>query len=189
LDWLLLAALAIMWAAFLIPMAARRRSTSASVADFERRMEFLAHAGVNGTPGRWIVTPRKGARFIGEVQRRRARVLERRRRVLVFLLEAIGVTFAMGLVPPLRMAWNLTLATVVLLGAYVWMLLAVKRRSEPVRDAEGARHPADRAAAFAARYVIEGMNGRVHERFNGLDGIGDSDPVHVVVRPASGLVG
>ena len=67
-EWLLLAALGIMWAAFLIPGGPRRRSTAASVDDFERRMEFLAHAEVNGTTGRWIVTPRKGARFIGDAE-------------------------------------------------------------------------------------------------------------------------
>ena len=77
-----------------------------SVDDFERRMEFLAHAEVNGTTGRWIVTPRKGARFVGDAERRKARVRDRRRRVLVFLLEAIGISFLIGLVPPLRVVWN-----------------------------------------------------------------------------------
>ena len=102
--------LGIMWAVALIPLAKRRRSMSASVEDFERRMEFLAHAEVNGTTGRWIVTPRKGARFIGDAERRRARVLDRRRRVLVFLIEAIGGLVPDGLVPPLRVVWNVTLA-------------------------------------------------------------------------------
>ena len=89
-------------------LTSRRRSIGGSVEDFERRMEFLAHAEVNGTTGRWIVTPRKGARFIGDAERRRARVRDRRRRVLVFLIEAIGVTFLIGLVPPLRVVWNVT---------------------------------------------------------------------------------
>jgi hypothetical protein len=191
LDWLLLAALGIMWAAFLIPITARRRSMSTSVDDFERRMEFLAHAEVNGTPGRWIVTPRKGARFIGEAERRRARALDRRRRVLVFLLESIGVTFLIGLAPPLRVAWNLSLAMAVLLGAYVWMLISIKRRTatNPRDAARNARIPGDRAAAFAARYVIQGRNGHARETFNGLAGLGESDRVHVVVRPASELTG
>jgi hypothetical protein len=191
LDWLLLAALGIMWAAFLIPLGNRRRSMSASVEDFERRMEFLAHAEVNGTAGRWIVTPRKGARFIGDVERRRARVRDRRRRILVFLIEAIGVTFLMGLVPPLRIVWNATLALAILLGAYVWMLISVKHRAvaDPREAVRNARVPRDRAAAFAARYVIEGRNGHPRETFNGLEGLGESDRVHVVVRPASDLAG
>jgi hypothetical protein len=191
LDWLLLAALGIMWAAFLIPITTRRRSLSTSVEDFERRMEFLAHAEANGTPGRWIVTPRKGARFIGEAERRRARIRDRRRRVLVFLIEAIGVTFLIGLVPPLRVTWNLTLAMAILLGAYVWMLISVKRRTvASPRDAvRNARVPQDRPAVFAARYVMEGRNGRAHEVFNGLEGLAETDRVHVVVRPASDLAG
>jgi hypothetical protein len=191
LDWLLLAALGIMWAAFLIPLTSRRRSTASTVDDFERRMEFLAHAEVNGTTGRWIVTPRKGARFIGDAERRRARLRDRRRRVLVFLLEAIGVTFLMGLVPPLRVVWNLTLVLAVLLGAYVWMLISIKHRSAetPTDTVRNARVPEDRAAAFAARYVIEGPNGHARKRFNGLEGVGESDRVHVVVRPASDFVG
>ena len=190
-DWLLVAGLAIMWGAFLVPLMARRRSTSASVADFERRMEFLAHAEVNGTTGRWIVTPRKGARFIGDAERRRARLRDRRRRVLVFLLESIGVTFLMGMVPPLRVVWNLTLVLAVLLGAYVWMLISIKHRSAetPTDTVRNARVPEDRAAAFAARYVIEGPNGHPRKRFNGLEGLGESDRVHVVVRPATDVAG
>lgn len=190
-DWLLLAALGIMWAAFLLPLTARRRSMSASVEEFERKMEFLAHAEVNGTSGRWIVTPRKGARFIGDAQRRRARIRDRRRRILVFLIEAIGVTLLMGLVPPLRVFWNLTVALAVLLGAYVWMLISLKHRTmaDPRDVARNARVPRDHAAAFAARYVIEGQNGRAREMFNGLEGLGESDRVHVVVRPASDFVG
>jgi hypothetical protein len=191
LDWLLLAALAIMWGVALIPLAKRRRSMSASVEDFERRMEFLAHAEVNGTTGRWIVTPRKGARFIGDAERRRARVLDRRRRVLVFLIEAIAVSFLMGLVPPLRVVWNVTLALTLLLGAYVWMLISIKHRSttDPRAAAREARLPKDRAAAFAARYVIQRQNGHARERFNGLEGLGESDRVHVVVRPATDVAG
>jgi hypothetical protein len=191
LDWLLLVALGIMWGVALIPLAKRRRSMSASVEDFERRMEFLAHAEVNGTTGRWIVTPRKGARFIGDAERRRARVLDRRRRVLVFLIEVIVVSFLMGLVPPLRVVWNVTLALALLLGAYVWMLISIKRRAttDPRASAREARLPKDRAAAFAARYVIQGQNGHVRERFNGLEGLGESDRVHVVVRPATDVAG
>jgi hypothetical protein len=190
-DWLLLAALGIMWAAFLIPLTARRRSMSGSVDEFERRMEFLAHAEVNGTSGRWIVTPRKGARFIGDTERRRARVRERRKRVLVFLIEAIGVTFLMGLVPPLRVFWNGTVALAFLLGAYVWMLISIKHRTmaDPRDVARNARAPRDHAAAFAARYVIEGRNGHPREMFNGLEGLGEGDRVHVVVRPASDFAG
>ena len=187
-DWLLLAALAIMWAAFLFPLASRRRALNTSVDEFERRMEFLAHAEANGTPGRWIVTPRKGARFIGDAQRRRARIRDRRRRILVFLIEAIGVTFLMGLVPPLRVFWYASLGLGVLLLAYVWLLISIKHRA--IVDAESSSmSPQDRAAAFAARHVLETRNGRLADPYAGLSGLPDHDPVHVVVRSASELAG
>jgi hypothetical protein len=176
-----------MWAAFLVPLASRRRATT-SVEEFERRMEFLAHAEVNGTPGRWIVTPRKGARFIGDAERRRARTRDRRRRILVFLIEAIGVTFLMGLVPPLRVFWYGSVGLAVLLLAYVWVLISIKHRA--LVDAErSAMSPEDRAAAFAARHVLDAQNGRVADPYAGLSGTPDHDPVHVVVRSASELAG
>ena len=86
-QWLLLGVLGIIWVAFLIPVG-RRRSDSRSVEDFERRMELLANAEVHGTTGRWIVTPRKGVRFLGPRERQQARARARRRRVFVFLIEA-----------------------------------------------------------------------------------------------------
>ncbi|HET9671766.1 MAG TPA: hypothetical protein VFQ40_02825 [Actinomycetota bacterium] len=186
-DWLLLAALAIMWAAFLIPLS-RRRSLTTSVDEFERRMEFLAHAEANGTPGRWIVTPRKGARFIGDAERRRARARDRRRRILVFLIESIGVTFLMGLVPPLRVFWYGSVALAALLLAYVWLLLSLKHR-QLVADEGSAMSPRDRAAAFAARHVLETRNGHPHAAPEIAFGVPDRDRVHVVVRSASELVG
>ena len=66
-------------------------ASSASVEDFERRMELLAQVETGDGPGRWIVTPRKGARFVGPTERRRSRIRERRKRVFVFLLEGIGI--------------------------------------------------------------------------------------------------
>jgi hypothetical protein len=80
-----------------------------------------------------------------------------------------------------------TLALAILLGAYVWMLISMKHRTiaNPREAVRASRIPGDHAAAFAARYVIEGANGRAHERFNGLEGLSESDRVHVVVRPAS----
>ena len=53
-EWMLLAALGIMWGAFLVPRG-RKRSEARSVIDFEQRMELLANAEVHGTTGRWIV--------------------------------------------------------------------------------------------------------------------------------------
>ena len=127
-QWLLLGVLVIIWAAFLIPIG-RRRSDSRSVEDFERRMELLANAEVHGTTGRWIVTPRKGVRFLGPRERQQARARARRRRVFVFLLEAIALTLLIGVVPPLRVAWVVSAVLGALLLVYVWALLVIKARA------------------------------------------------------------
>jgi len=127
-QWLLLALLGIMWAAFLVPMG-RRRSDARSVQDFERRMELLAQAEVHGTSGRWIVTPRKGVRFLGPRERQQARARARRRRVFVFLLEAMGLSLLIGIVPPLRVAWMAAAGLAGLLVIYIWALLVIKARA------------------------------------------------------------
>jgi hypothetical protein len=128
-QWLLLTLLCIMWAAFLVPIGRKRaRSDARTVQDFERRMELLAQAEVHGTNGRWIVTPRKGVRFLGPRERRQARARARRRRVFVFLLEAIGLSLLIGVVPPLRVAWVVAAVLGGVLVLYVWALLVVKAR-------------------------------------------------------------
>jgi hypothetical protein len=176
-----------MWAAFLIPTGRRRHSPDRSVVEFERRMELLAQAEVHGSSGRWIVTPRKGMRFVGQAERRRARARERRRQVFVFLLEAIGITFLIGMVPPLRIMWTASMALGALLLLYVWLLLSMKHRDhvEPHATARATHTaPARRAAAATARYVAEGRSTWARPTFNGLGTLGESDRVHVVVRTA-----
>jgi Flp pilus assembly protein TadB len=184
LDWLLLAALGIMWCAFLVPSGRRRHSASASVEDFGRRMELLAQVETNGEPGRWILTPRKGVRFVGPSERHRARARERRRQVLIFLLESIGITFLIGLVPPLHVMWGLTAALVGVLSLYVWLLLSMKARGpRPMHERVAAArpHPVP-AKAIAARYVAEGRSSWARPTFNGLGSLGEGDRVHVVVH-------
>jgi hypothetical protein len=189
LEWLLLAALGIMWVAFLMPTDRRRHAPHKGVEDFEHRMELLAQAETYGTEGRWIVTPRKGVQFVGPAERHKARARERRRTVLVFLLESIGFTFIIGLVPPLRVAWSLTALLGVALGLYVWLLVSMKH--------QGAQHPHDRVRAARApansvatpppiRHVAGGA-GLARPTFNGLGTLGEGDRVHVVVKHASAL--
>jgi hypothetical protein len=175
-----------MWVAFLVPVS-RRRSDTQSVEDFERRMELLAHAEVHGTTGRWIVTPRKGVQFLGPQERHKARLRERRRKVFVTLLEAIGFTFLVGLVPPLQRAmWTTSAVLGMLLVLYVWLLLTIKHRaSHPHDTARAANAPAGRAAPVPARYVADGLKGWARPTFNGLGSLGEGDSVHVVVRSAS----
>jgi len=157
-QWLLLGVLGIMWTAFLMPIG-RKRSDARSVEDFERRMELLAQAEVHGTSGRWIVTPRKGVRFLGPREREQARVRARRRRVFVFLLEAIVLALLIGVVPPLRASWIVAAVLGGLLVIYIWALLVIKARTgaEPDRPmpapATPVRHPEATPAIEADQHV------------------------------------
>ena len=191
-EWLPFAVLGIMWVAFLLPTRGRTSTPQGSVGDFERRMELLAQAESHGTEGRWIVTPRKGVRFMGPTERNRARTRERRRQVFTFMLEAIGITFLIGLVPPLRVAWAVTGVFVGLLAVYVWLLLTIKHRESTFRTAPH-RHPKSHAAptrpAPQPRYVAEGRSTRARPSFNGLGTLGEGDRVHVVVRVGEATAG
>jgi hypothetical protein len=180
------AGLGIMWGALLVPTGRRRLSPKASVQDFERRMELLAQTELNAN-GRWIVTPRKGMPFVGTAERQRSRARERRKQVFTFLLESIGITFLIGLVPPLRVMWDVTMVLGVLMGLYIWLLLAVKSQSQatPLEQTRAARSPDMRVAHVEnTRFVAEGNSKWARPTFNGLGTIGESDRVHVVVRHA-----
>ena len=192
-EWLLLVTLGIMWVAFLLPSDRRRQATaSASVEDFERRMELLAQAETHGGPGRWIMTPRKGVRFVGPAERQKTRARERRRRVFAFLIEAIGISFLIGLVPPLRLvAWIVSAVMAGLLALYVWLLLTIKHRATHPHDAARAARPpvptrkARPVATASARFVAEGRSAWARPTFNGLGSVGEGDRVHVVVMSAN----
>jgi len=172
-EWMLLAALGIMWAAFLVPWGHRKSTESRSVNDFEHRMELLANAEVHGTTGRWIVTPRKGVRFLGPDDRRRARARDRRRKIFVALLEVIVLSFLIGLVPPLRQIWYVTAGLGAMLVIYVWALLSIKARSS---------HPRAQVRLSAAPepVVVPPFAVAADEPFDFED-----EPVHVVVREAA----
>ena len=190
-EWLALAALGIMWAAFLVPNPGRRRSAHTSVGEFERGLELLAYSEIHGTEGRWIVTPRKGARFVGNAERQRARARDRRRRVFVVLLEALLITGLIGAVPPLRAMWSVTLVLGVFLLLYVWLLLSMKARSTSPAQRETVRAvaaPARAPRAAKPRHVADGAMGWARPTFNGLAGIAEGENVHVVVKPASAVV-
>jgi hypothetical protein len=164
----MLGGLGIVWAVFLFPPR-RRISARNSVEEFERNMGLLAETG--RAPGRWIVAPRKGTRFMGRRERARARALARRRRVLVVLLEAILLTGLMGLAPPLHPMWYATASFSGLLVVYVGLLIAAKHASR-------ARPAPRRLALHLERFHV------APPRMDALGRLGDSDLVHVVVRPA-----
>ena len=122
-EWLFLAALAIIWAAFLLPSGGGRTSPTTEVAEFSKKLDLLADTEGEG---RWVVTPTKGMRFMSPKARERQRILERRRQVLTLLIEATAITFIIGLIPPLRVFWIITSAFGVALFGFVWMLVRLK---------------------------------------------------------------
>jgi hypothetical protein len=154
------------------------------VIDFEQRMELLANAEVHGTTGRWIVTPRKGVRFLGPDDRRRARARERRRKVFVVLLDSIVLTSLIGLAPPLRPIWFVAAGLAAVLILYVWVLLSLKGRAHrpgrvPATANGDTRRPVG-VPSFGDRKAAPSR-----PAFQDLDIFGDDEPVHVVVRTAS----
>lgn len=182
-GWLWLAAFGIVWAALLLAPD-RRRSPNRSVEDFERHMDLLAETDRGGR-GRWIMTPRKGVPFVGPRARAQARARERRRKVLAFFLQSIGLTFMMGLVPPLRPVWYATALLATLLGAYVWMLLSIKQRGPQTsaQRAQAVQAVPQRPHPVRQRYTGDAA-GRTRQALNGLGTFATDDFVNIVVKPA-----
>jgi hypothetical protein len=183
-GWLLLVALGIIWAAFLLPVW--RSSPNKSVEDFERNMELLADTE-GGSQGRWIVTPRKGMAFVGPRERAKERARERRRRVFVFMIELIGLTFLIGLVPPLRAMWYATATLLILLGVYVWLLLSNRAPSAGiVRIPAAASEP--ESGPVAHRHAVHGASHAVRSAAAGLVEL-DDDLANIVVKRGGRRVG
>lgn len=91
-------------------------------------------------PGRWILSPRRGSRFVGPHARERERARERRRRVFVFLLEAIGLTGLIGVFPPLRGMLMVTALFAAVLLAYSALVLKMTRGA-PAAASNGHTRP------------------------------------------------
>lgn len=87
-------------------------------------------------PGRWVLMPRRGDRFLGPGPRARARARERRRQVFSLLIQAIGLTGLIGAFPPLRAMWWVTAAFLGVLALYVYLLI----RLRTVQPASAARN-------------------------------------------------
>jgi hypothetical protein len=166
-GWLLLVALGIIWAAFLVPT--RRTSHSRSIEDFERNMDLLADTEGNGR-GRWIVTPRKGVAFVGTRERARERARARRRRVFVFMIESTGIAFLIGLVPPLRAMWLVAGSLMILLALYTWLLVTLREREGPAsRRPVGPVHVNGSAQTVdgSARHTTNGQRSNGQAVHNG----------------------
>jgi hypothetical protein len=129
-DWLALVVLGIIWGILLVP-GPRRRALSSPLRrerPIEQQEEFRA-------PGRWILSPKRGSSFLGRRARSRMRAQERRRRVFLFLLEAVALTGLIGLFPPLRGMMVITAVFVALLVAFTVLSLRAAAE-ERVRAAE-----------------------------------------------------
>lgn len=77
---------------------------------------------------------RDGSRLVGLAARARLRARGRRRKVYLFLLEAIGVTGLIGVFPPLRGMLVVTGILAVLLVAYTAMVLRYAAVALPPKD-------------------------------------------------------
>ncbi len=179
-GWLLLGGLGIVWVVFLFPPKKPRSSTFA-IEEFNRSMGLLAEtergAGTGRPDGRWIVAPRKDERFMGGEERARCRARERRRRFFVFLLEALCLSFLIGLVPPLRAMWIATGGIAAVLGLYVWMLIQAKQEDERAR----AERPARRAEPGEPVRQPAPARQSVLTPFGDYGKLSEDDLVHVVV--------
>jgi len=183
-GWLTLTAFGILWAALLLATG-RRRSPNRSVEDFERGMDLLADTD-RGGQGRWIVTPKKGVRLLGPQGRAQARARERRRKVFVFFVETIGLSFMIGLVPPLRPVWYVTAMLATLLGAYVWMLLSIKQRrpQTSAQRAHAVQAVPERRRPVRERYASD-AHGRTRPAVNGLGTFAGDELTTIVVKRAA----
>ena len=124
-DWLALAVLGIIWGVLLLPGS--RESPNPLRRGVPIEDEEFRH------PGRWILSPKRGSRFVGRRQRARLRAQERRRRVYLFLLELIGLTGLIGMFPPLRGMLVVTGLFVALLLTYTGLVIWSTRRLAPSR--------------------------------------------------------
>jgi hypothetical protein len=186
LGWFLVAVLGMIWLAFLLPHGRFGLSTRSSVEEFGRNMDLLAEAN-RSVPGRWVIMPRRGARFMDPRDRLRARIRRRRRQVLALLGEVTGLLVIIGLFPPLH---AMLYGALILLG----LLLVYGATLARVRAAETARArlvaaarsraveapPARRPVAVVAPLASSDWGSSpLAER---LDDLVVDDDVHVIVH-------
>jgi hypothetical protein len=168
-GWLLVAVFGIIWATFLFP--SWRRSPTSTVEQFEERMNLLAEAN-RASPGRWVLVPKKGHRFLGPEDRQRARTRRRRRFLFVALLELTGLTLIMGLFQPLRAMLVLTAFLGGLLVLYVALLL--RFRAVELSQAEGRRA----VVSQPMRAYANGAHDFDASSYRNGNGNGDTSPSH-----------
>ena len=96
------------------------------------------------------------------------------------------LTFLIGIVPPLRVAWYVSAGVAALLLIYTSLLVYIKNQAAVARAerANAIRRP-QRPKPVRPRYVADGPSGWPRQTFNGLGQLGEGDHVHVVVKPAA----
>ena len=186
-GWFLVALLGMIWIAFLLPHGRFGLSTRSSVEEFGRNMDLLAEAN-RSVPGRWVIMPRRGARFMDPRDRSRARNRRRRRQVLALLGEVTGLLVIIGLFPPLHAMLYGALIVLGLLLVYGAMLTRVRAaETARARLVAAARSRAVEAPPAVARRPVAvaalassewGSSPSAGE----LDDLMVEDDVHVIVR-------
>ena len=124
LSWLLLVALAMLWAAFLNPT--KKASPAESVREFERHMGRLG--GELGSAATGSVA--EGTRPLAGHR------IRRRRRAFTLLTQLWALTLLVGIAPPLRRLWFVSGVLMLALAAFVWVLLT--ERMAPEREARAS---------------------------------------------------
>lgn len=198
LDLLILVALGSIWAAFIIPSygGGRRKvptSPRSSVEEFEKGMDVLA--GADGNVGneerRYVVTPRKATPFLGPKERKRQRIRDRRRKLLEALCMATGISFLIGLAPPFRPLWAISLLLAGATAGYCWLLIRLRQMEDGTAHtrerivARSGRTAAAGQAGYAQghRFVAEGQSQVARTSYAGLASFSEGDEsVHVIVR-------
>jgi Flp pilus assembly protein TadB len=121
--WVILL-LALAWAVVLVPSLLKPKFESSpidGVRNFERSMGILANArhGRQQIPGRWVLVPKD---LQQGPKRRRALVIQRRRRNFVRLIIVFVSSLILGAIPHLHFFLWVALAGAAGLGVYVWQL-------------------------------------------------------------------
>lgn len=158
---------------------------------------MLAEAN-NRRPGRWVIMPRRGERFMGPRGRARTRVRQRRRQVFAVLVESGGLALLIGLFPPLHAMLYLAATVFGLLLVYSALLVRIRmmeatrveltrlRRARAL--AEGRTWPSRPAAVRAGERVLAGGRIVVRKASPFEDALAAiAEDVHVVVHRSDEL--
>jgi hypothetical protein len=139
----LVALLAVLWAAVLLPVllsARQNTSITGSVGTFSRSMRALSSNHTQPSMGgRWVLTPKT----VNDEEDRKMTIL-RRRRIFVSLLGTFGITLFLGLLPGLRTMLWASFVFAIILGAFIAYLIQEKSRTPAHHRLSPQTAPADR---------------------------------------------